>query len=364
MADSGCTARLLRLSIVIPTPRDTAALEATLVSVLERRPIDCEIVVALGCDYDDPWNIAEEVRFVRAPRNAGLVGCINSGVAASTGDVIHVLAAGWLATDGWTDGPLAHFDDAHVAAVVPVGVAADDSGRVVSAGVCCAAGGRRIEVAETRRWRKARVGEGLPAGASQPMGPVLEAGFWRAATFALAGTGLATACGDESADADTAITLARSGGRTVLEPDSRVVAAARRRLGGFRAGLTAERLFWRSLAGQSFIVAIVMHMLEVVRHAVARAPLGTLSMLLGRLVGIVQFGGYVPRFVQLRRLMARAAAERRPDASGNAATGDGTGDATGVETDVRERTTIRIDAGHAGVGRPRAKVATPLRKSA
>jgi hypothetical protein len=364
MADSGCTARLLRLSIVIPTPRDTAALEATLVSVLERRPIDCEIVVALGCDYDDPWNIAEEVRFVRAPRNAGLVGCINSGVAASTGDVIHVLAAGWLATDGWTDGPLAHFDDAHVAAVVPVGVAADDSGRVVSAGVCCAAGGRRIEVAETRRWRKARVGEGLPAGSSQPMGPVLEAGFWRAATFALAGTGLATACGDESADADTAITLARSGGRTVLEPDSRVVAAARRRLGGFRAGLTAERLFWRSLAGQSFIVAIVMHMLEVVRHAVARAPLGTLSMLLGRLVGIVQFGGYVPRFVQLRRLMARAAAERRPDASGNAATGDGTGDATGVETDVRERTTIRIDAGHAGVGRPRAKVATPLRKSA
>ncbi|MEI6538980.1 MAG: hypothetical protein WCO86_05550, partial [Planctomycetota bacterium] len=156
-----------------------------------------------------------------------------------------------------------------------------------------------------------------------PLGPVLEAGFWRSDVFTLEGTGLATACGDECADADTAITLARSGGRTVLEPHSRVVAAERRRPGGFRAGLTAERLFWRSLAGQSFIAAIVMHMLEVVRHAVARAPLGTLPMLLGRLVGFVQFGGYLPRFVQLRRLMARAAAARRPDASGNAATGNG-----------------------------------------
>ena len=37
-----------KLSIVIPTPTDTAALEETLVSVLENRPDDCEIIVALG----------------------------------------------------------------------------------------------------------------------------------------------------------------------------------------------------------------------------------------------------------------------------------------------------------------------------
>ena len=50
------------LSIVIPAPSDSAALEATLVSVLENRPADCEIVVSLGFEYADPWNIADEVR--------------------------------------------------------------------------------------------------------------------------------------------------------------------------------------------------------------------------------------------------------------------------------------------------------------
>ena len=83
-----------RLSIVVPAPSDTAALEETLVSVLENRPDDCEIVVGLGCEYDDPWNIREEVRFVQAPPGTSLVACINLGVAASTGRVVHVLAAG------------------------------------------------------------------------------------------------------------------------------------------------------------------------------------------------------------------------------------------------------------------------------
>lgn len=356
MAESGRAAQPPRLSIVIPAPRDTAALEATLVSVLERRPDDCEIVVALGCDYDDPWNIAEEVRFVRAPRGAGLVGCINSGAAASTGHVVHVLAAGWLATDGWTDVPLARFDDDGVAAVVPLGVSADDSQRVVSAGVRCGHGGRRIEVADDPRWRKARAGDGAPAGVRAPLGPVLEAGFWRSDVFTLEGTGLATACGDECADADTAITLARSGGRTVLEPHSRVVAAERRRPGGFRAGLTAERLFWRSLAGQSFVVAIVMHALEVVRHAVARAPLATLPALLGRLVGLVTVGGYLTRYLRLRRLMAAAARLTQTDGIDGAT--------TGADAATEERTTIRIDAAHGVAGRPHGRVAPPLRKSA
>jgi len=140
----------------------------------------------------------------------------------------------------------------------------------------------------------------------------------------------------------------------VLDTGSRVVAAARRRPGGFRAGLTAERLFWRSLAGRSFVVALVMHALEVVRHAVAVAPLGTLPALAGRLVGFVQFGGYVPRYLQLRRL---AAAARLPEAS---RPGEETRAATGAE----ERTTIRIDAAHGVAGRPRARVSPPLRKSA
>ena len=75
MSETFDLVRSPRLSIVIPTPGDTAAMEETLVSVLEHRPDDCEIVVALGCDYADPWNIREEVRFVQAPAGSSLVAC-------------------------------------------------------------------------------------------------------------------------------------------------------------------------------------------------------------------------------------------------------------------------------------------------
>jgi hypothetical protein len=357
MDESGCRARTPRLSIVIPAPRDTAALEETLVSVLERRPDDCEVVVVLGCDYSDPWNIAEEVRFVQAPRGATLVSCVNVGAAASRGDVIHVLAAGWLATDGWTDAPLSRLaDDAAVAAVVPVGVAADDRERVVSAGVRCCGGGRRQDLAGRRRWLERQSADGGARPAAR-IGPVLEAGFWRAETLALAG-GPSVACGDDHADADLAVAVACAGGRTAFEPSSRVVAAARPRGRGFRAGLAAERLFWRSLVGRSVVAAVVLHAIEVVRHAVTELPLGTVPMLLGRVVGFFQFGGHFARAVQLRRIARQVAEGRTVVANPAAVEADHTAMDEGLESP-----TIRIDAAHAGAGRPRGG-RVPLRKSA
>lgn len=347
MSETFDLVRVPRLSIVIPTPTDTAAMEETLVSVLEHRPDDCEIVVALGCEYADPWNIREEVRFVQAPRGSSLVGCTNLGVAASTGEVVHVLAAGWRATEGWTDGPLARFEDDDVGAVVPLGVAAEDRDRVVSAGVRCAVGGRRIDVAaDTARRRKSQAADSREA-AYAPQGPVLEAGFWRADIFEMAGRGFTTACGDRTADADMAVTLSRSGRSVVVDRHSQVIApaadaATSRRGSAFAEGLHAERLFWRSLAGSSVIAAVVMHCVEIVRHTVARAPLGALPMLAGRAVGILQLGFYVPRYVQLRRVMRRAASPARAE----------------------ERSTIRIDGPHAGLSRPQRREAAPLRKSA
>ncbi|MFM8708725.1 MAG: hypothetical protein ACKOHK_11775, partial [Planctomycetia bacterium] len=68
MSETFDLVRSPRLSIVIPTPADTAAMEETLVSVLEHRPDDCEIVVALGCDYADPWNIREDVHHLSLAR--------------------------------------------------------------------------------------------------------------------------------------------------------------------------------------------------------------------------------------------------------------------------------------------------------
>lgn len=322
------TASAPRLSIVIPAA-DVAALEETLLTVLENRPADCEIVVALAVNYDDPWNIAEEVHFVATPAGSSRVACTNVGVAATTGEVVHVLAAGWRATAGWADAALAAFADPAVAAVVPVGVAADDPGRIVATGVRRSAGGRAGLIVPPRSRRRIESFDATAAAA--PAAPALEAGFWRADV--LADGGLATACGDDLATADASAAIACAGGRVVVEPESRVVwGVDAGRPAAFLAGLRAERLFWRSLAAEATVPALVAHLLEIVRHAVVAAPLATLPMLLGRLVAAMEFGSTWQRARELRGLRQAAAQD-------------------GV---AESRRTVRIDAGHDGVAGPRA----------
>lgn len=316
-----------RLSIVIPTVDDTAALEETLVSVLENRPDDCEIIVVLGCDYADPWNIRDEVRFVKAPARAGLVSCINLGIAASEGQVIHVLAAGWRATPGWADAALQQLESGAAGAVAPMAASDATSSRTTPTGVRCTRGGRRV------------------AGAGKPMAPALEASFWRADVLAVVGGAFSVACGDAFADADMGVALDRLGCPVIAEPSAVVVqGAARRRRAAFVAGLHAERLFWRSVGGRPLVPALCLHLIEVLRHSFARAPLGTIPMLAGRLVAMMQFGSYRQRYQQLRQLSELDA------------------------PDMQDRATIRIDAAHAASRRPavaaRDAAPAPLRRSA
>ncbi len=342
-----------RLSIVIPAA-DVTAFEDTLVSVLENRPADCEIVAALGMPYDDPWSIGEEVRIVHAPTGTGLVGCVNLGAASSRGEVVHILAGGWRATEGWTNAALARFDDPAVAAVVPVGLASQDRGRVVAAGIRRTAGGRSLVNVPPRAGD--RIEHFRAEMVAAPGAPALEAGFWR--SDVLAAGGFSTACGDDLAAADMAATLACAGERVVLELGSRVVwGSATKRPTPLVAGMNAERLFWRSLPAHAAVPALAAHAAEVVRHAVATAPLGTLPMLVGRLLALVQFGSCLPRAKELKRLLARAA---RPEIAAGGQVPD----------------TLRIDAGHALPSRPRRAAAgrgvrpepgggdSPLRRSA
>lgn len=321
------------LSIIIPAPRDAAALEATLLSVLENRPDDCEIVVAIGFAYDDPWRIGDEVRIVPAPPGSGLASCANVGIAASVAPAVHVLAAGWLATPGWTDRPRELLADADVKAVVPAVIAAPDSPAVVAAGIRVTRGGRRVAVVPPRRGRDAVLPDTTRI---RPTGPLLEAGFWRADALAAAGPGFGTSCGDWLADADLATAVDCLPGRVEFAAESRVVCGpARQRPRSFTAGLQRERLFWRSLARGALAPALAAHAVEVLRDAVAAAPFGTLPVLAGRIVALMQFGDFVPRLTRLRALRAAA---------------DGP--------------TLRIDAAHAGWDRRRSSAVRPLRRSA
>jgi len=287
-----------RLSVVVPAT-DVTGLEETLVSVLEHRPENSEIVVALGTPYDDPWNIREEVTFVDAAKGSGLVGCVTAGIAAASGDVIHILAAGWQATDGWADAALRHFARPKVAAVVPLAVSEADHEQPVSAGIRRTTGGRSVTVVPRRK------AGGIVTGAL-PSAPLLEAGFWRADV--IREIGLSTACGDALAAADLAAGLTAAKVDVVLDPDSRVVSGPpQQRRSPFVAGLHAERLFWRSLSCERTVPALLAHGGEVLRHAALTAPVGTFAMLAGRLTALVQFGSCFGRTRQLRALMREAA---------------------------------------------------------
>jgi hypothetical protein len=272
------------------------------------------------------------VVFIQAPPSARLVACTNLGIAASKGRVVHVLAAGWQATPDWTDRPLARFAAEDIAAVVPAMVNGSDD-RGVPAGVRIGRGGRRVGLSAPRPGD-----EPLAAGA----GPILEAGFWRTDVLHMAGPGFSTACGDALADADMAAALGCLPLPVVYEEACRVIRGTSRSMPrSFRAGLYAERLFWRSLGRGSRTAALAAHLVEGVRDAVARLPLGTLPMLAGRLVALAEFGSTVHRLRQLRGLRDAPIGEE----SGH---------------------TLRIDEPHDGVVRPRGRrtAQRPLKRSA
>lgn len=83
----------MRLSVIIPTLDEEAALGSTLESVRRCAP-DCEIVVADGGSEDATTAVAQRfpgVRMITASRGRGLQ--MNAGAAASTGDVLLFLHA-------------------------------------------------------------------------------------------------------------------------------------------------------------------------------------------------------------------------------------------------------------------------------
>ena len=338
-----------QLSIVIPAVSSAEDLEQTLVSVLENRPDDCEIVVALGCEYDDPWNIRDEVHFVRAPAGASVVGCINLGISACCGEIIHVLAAGWRATAGWTAAAVGHFEEPDVAAVAPLTLCKDDHGRVGSCGVVATAGGRRIVRRPRRDARRVEEAAEVLAGDTDSVvdvgrlaafGPTIEAGFWRAEVLTDAGPGFAGCCGPLLADADLAVAIERAGYRCVAEPASRVIEAAGVvSRSSFLEGLYAGRLFWRSVAGQPLLWIMLLHLGEIVRHTFARPPLGWVPAVAGRLVAALQIGSYLTRYRQLRSLTRKSSA-------------------------ADDGVSLRIDDGHPPLRPPRQRSRGSLRKSA
>jgi hypothetical protein len=245
---------VLRLSIVIPLLGDQKQLDDTLVSVLENRPSNCEVLVVHNEPYDDPYNLAGEVQFIQAPRRARFVECVKLALSACRAPVVHVLACGVEVRAGWANAALGQFRDPEVASVAPLVVHCDDNQAVVSAGL-----GYR---AEGVVWRlgQGRTPEQVAEEPEELCGPDALAAFYRRSALESAG-GLSSAAADTLEAVDIALSLQKAGFRCIVEPKclAQVDAAAVREKPGFRRGRDAERLFWRWASAHGRVRSLVAH---------------------------------------------------------------------------------------------------------
>lgn len=269
-----------RLAIVISANGNTEALEGTLVSVLENRPSDCEIVIALNQPYADPYDLKGEVRFVTTAAHAASLAPTIAALETVKSPFVHLLSSGCKVFDGWADRALQRFGDRQVAAVVPLVVRTDDEERIFAAGVGYRANGRRFRVAQDARKLE---GDTI----SQIVGPGSFAAFYRRSAIDQVG-GLTPALGRTQIDIDLALGFGASGMTIVLEPQSRVAAAADVdvELPGYRRALAEERLFWRHLDAKRRWQTVAAHAALVTWEAIRSAPRPcAVTQLVGRFAG-------------------------------------------------------------------------------
>jgi len=267
-----------RLSIIIPCLGGAAEFDGTLVSVLQNRPTDCEVLVAHSEPYSDPYALRGEVQFVESPASS-LAELLNAALDATSGEVVHILGCGMEATEDWTSPALAHFNDQDVAAVSPVVLSADHE-TIVAAGIRWSLGGARHVVIDRRI-----ISRGSGRLRAKILGPLLTAAFYRRDVLIAMG-GFETSLGDELVDVGVALAIQSLGRLHVSEPASRLIRPSghiQSQCTGFVAGRSAERLFCRSAAAHGWTAAICLHALTITGETIFQAPrLSILQTLTGR----------------------------------------------------------------------------------
>jgi hypothetical protein len=282
-----------RLSIVICCPGRPAEFEDTLVSVLQNRPPQCEVLVVHAHAYDDPYALGDEVRFLPVPGRPNLVELANKGLEAAQGAVVHLLSCPLIATEGWTDSALEKFADPSIAAVAPLIVAPTDQ-RLVAAGVNYGLGGSRRLVGEGLELTSKKLSK-LSAGA-----PALEAGFYHRELLLAIG-GFQELLGEDAADVDLAQKLQALELQTAVAAES-IIHEARTapRSAGFARGRALERLFWQQHSHQASVLGLIAHVFLVAGDVLLRLPKGeALTTLVGRFVGLLHAGTKVSYADQL-----------------------------------------------------------------
>jgi GT2 family glycosyltransferase len=260
-----------KLSIVIPALDSATRLEQTLVSVLENRPPQTEVLVALGFPYADPYDLAGEVRFVEAPPGADFATAANLGFAECAAPIVHLLDCGTEVAEYWTERPLDHLLEPRVAAVGCLVLDAADKKSIVSAAVDYLPSGRVVRNV---------VGRTPPREETAVLGAGLPAAFYRRNAVEAVGGFDATV--GEFADVDLALRLKAAGWTALLEPRSRAFCARAASGVGFLRGRAAERLYLRNRPLFKGQTSPTRHLLTVAAQCALPSP-SRLAALVGRL---------------------------------------------------------------------------------
>ena len=110
-----------RLSIIVPHISDEAALETTLLSILENRPQATELLVVHTGDYKDPYDLGlDEIQFVEVASGSGLLDLINAAAREASGSILQTVLPGCRVDPDWTVPALAWFQDPTIGSVSPL----------------------------------------------------------------------------------------------------------------------------------------------------------------------------------------------------------------------------------------------------
>ncbi|MCY2983155.1 MAG: glycosyltransferase family 2 protein [Planctomycetota bacterium] len=112
-----------RLSIIVPHLHDDSGLELTLLSILENRESDFEVLLAHDGRYNDPYGLdQDELILIESEQGASFSQQLNLAVASACSPIVQVLLPGSVVDAHWCEEALHLLQDRTVSAVCqPIG---------------------------------------------------------------------------------------------------------------------------------------------------------------------------------------------------------------------------------------------------
>lgn len=108
---------MTRLSIIIPHRHNDSRLEATLVSVLEHRPENCEIIVVHDGSYADSYEIGDEAQLIADTSSSTTTQLLNTAVQNARAEIVAVVMDGVTVSNGWSDAAVECLQDTAISSV-------------------------------------------------------------------------------------------------------------------------------------------------------------------------------------------------------------------------------------------------------